>query len=303
MNFSFDPRRDFAAEFKRIADEQLAAAQHSLVNEPAPEAIHNARKRFKRVRALYRLAARHAGTFRATENARLRDVARTLSRDRDAVVLVETAAYLGHDAGSAPRRNAMKRIEDHLAMRRHETAAADDEPAERIAAAVETCNAARKAIADATFPSGRKTSARHLARAWEKLLVKADAALEACRETDNAERMHDLRKRCQDYRFFADLLHGAWPSALLAKRQLAKKLADDLGRHHDLSVLEHLVDTSPNAVGTEEDLRVLKALLAAAKRKLRDKSLKAAEKLFAETPEQEARIIHALWKTAGKHVD
>src|SRR5688572_23232323 len=96
MAYRIRPERPFTAEIRRVAQEQLRGAVTDFEERPKGlhEAIHDARKKFKRLRALYRLVASDAPEFRRQENARIRDMAKTLSVVRDATALIETADYL-----------------------------------------------------------------------------------------------------------------------------------------------------------------------------------------------------------------
>ena len=72
---------------RRIAGEQLDAAVADLETcRPDPqEAVHDARKRLKKVRAVLRLARGEVDqAFYTLENARFRDVGRALAPFRDA---------------------------------------------------------------------------------------------------------------------------------------------------------------------------------------------------------------------------
>src|SRR5689334_2251019 len=87
---------DLAASFRRVAGEQLGGAAGGLEDPDDPvEAVHDARKRLKKTRALLRLArpAMRADAFRAY-NRELRDQGRALSGARDADVMVETVDLL-----------------------------------------------------------------------------------------------------------------------------------------------------------------------------------------------------------------
>src|SRR5580700_8770899 len=78
---------------KRVVREEMesAVAQLSGGNEASrDEAIHEARKSIKKVRALLRLMSAEFGEAYARENARLRDIARRLSQFRDAFAIIET---------------------------------------------------------------------------------------------------------------------------------------------------------------------------------------------------------------------
>ena len=78
MTYAFRPGRPFTDDFRAIAAEQLTEAVMILEDRPQGlhEAIHDARKNFKRLRSLYRLVAADAPQFQKYENARIRDMAR-----------------------------------------------------------------------------------------------------------------------------------------------------------------------------------------------------------------------------------
>ena len=96
MAYHLRPDKPFTVEFVAVAEQQLSKAVRYLADKPdgAHTAIHDARKRFKRVRALYRLIQPDAKEFRSRENKRIGDMARSLSAVRDATALVETVDYL-----------------------------------------------------------------------------------------------------------------------------------------------------------------------------------------------------------------
>src|SRR4051812_4637750 len=88
---------DLQESVRRVAREQLEVAADGLAaaqGEQRVEAVHDARKRIKKTRALLR-AARPAlrKAFRA-ENRALRDASRELSGARDADVMIETVGKL-----------------------------------------------------------------------------------------------------------------------------------------------------------------------------------------------------------------
>ena len=82
----------------------------SLKQRGLHEAIHDARKNIKRIRALYRLIASDIEDFQKAENARLRDIGRALSHLRDTAVLAETADYLEQETEQKETRSAIRRL-------------------------------------------------------------------------------------------------------------------------------------------------------------------------------------------------
>src|SRR5262245_6994153 len=94
MSFEFEPDESVRKGVRRIARKQLEAALGLLTGaQPASpdEVVHEARKHFKKLRAVLRLVRPAIGpkAYRG-ENITFRDAARPLTEVRDAKVLVET---------------------------------------------------------------------------------------------------------------------------------------------------------------------------------------------------------------------
>ncbi|MCJ9671381.1 MULTISPECIES: CHAD domain-containing protein [unclassified Neorhizobium] len=301
MAYRLRPAKSFTDEFRSVAESQLSHAIRLLEDQPdgQHEAIHDARKRFKRVRALYRLVQPDAKTFRRQENTRIRDMAQTLSAVRDATALVETVDYLAGHAGSPEELSALTTASKALTERRDRIASEEHDLRAKMAAAVDTCRAAIAALDDLDLDNDPHKTAKRLAKAWKDQREKALGALAGCEEHGDAETYHGLRKCGQTYWMHLSLLGGIWPSAMLAKQQQAKALVDLLGHEHDLSVLTGLVNESPELFGDSDTLaRVLGAIITR-QQALRHEALEAAHEVFADSAETESGLIALLWEKAA----
>ena len=94
MAFCFHVNESLAKGTKRLARKQMDRALDQLsvpTRSVGDEAVHDARRRFKRIRALLRLVRKSLGKRRYNrENACFRDAGRPLTEVRDAQVLVVT---------------------------------------------------------------------------------------------------------------------------------------------------------------------------------------------------------------------
>lgn len=93
MSFRLQTSESLPAGIKRIATEQIDRALTQLTEAPEgkDEAVHDARKRFKKVRAVLRLVRGEIGQdVYKKENICYRDAGRRLSNVRDSVVMIET---------------------------------------------------------------------------------------------------------------------------------------------------------------------------------------------------------------------
>jgi CHAD domain-containing protein len=302
MAYRLRPDKPFTAEVRSAAKDQLRKAIGYIEDQPdgPHEAIHDARKRFKRVRALYRLIEPAAPEFRRRENSRIRDIAQSLSAVRDATALVETVDYLGDFAVSPEEKQALGAARAILATRRDRIAAEEHDLPARMAAAAADCREAMAALDTLDLPDAPRKTAGKLGKSWRKQLRKADAALDACADHGSAETYHDLRKCGQTYWMHLSLMRAIWPSAMLAKQAECKTLVDLLGHEHDLSVLTAVIDEQPDLFGDSETLARLLAAIINRQQIVRHAATDLAHEIFADRPEVESDLIALLWERAAK---
>ena len=301
MAYRLRPSKPFTTQFRGVAENQLRKAIGYLEDRPEGphEAVHDARKRFKRVRALYRLVQPDAPDFRARENARIREIAGTLSAVRDATALVETVHYLLDFASSPEEEEALRTAMDILAGRRDRIAAEEHDLPAKMQTAADACRTALSAIAALDLSDAPHKSAKRLGKAWRKQLGKAHRALRACDEHGSAESYHELRKSGQTYWMHLSLLRDVWPSAMRAKQAECKTLVDLLGHEHDLSVLTELVNEEPDLFGDGEALARLLGSIISRQQILRGEAIDRAHDVFAEDPDTEGELIEMLWEKAA----
>lgn len=301
MAYRIRPDKDFTSEFRNAAEGELREAIDLLEQTPKGihEAIHDARKNIKRLRALYRLVAKAEPEFRKRENARLRDSARSLSTVRDAEALVENCRYLCENARSEEERSALQRVTDIMIARRNWLEETERELPERMKAVVGALFEAIDALAEVSFDRGRRHNARMLEKAWRRTGRALSKTLAECHGDASEETFHELRKRMQDYRHYHSLLRDIWPSAMRARRTTAKELAEILGHIHDFSVLSALVNSEPQLFTRNDDLAFLLDALIFHEQRARKEALAVAEEFLAEDPDREAARIGLLWLDAA----
>ncbi|CCM77356.1 CHAD domain-containing protein [Rhizobium mesoamericanum] len=297
MPFQIRPDRSFTEEFRKAIGEQLWLAIHTLEEMPEGkhEAIHDFRKNLKRVRSLYRLVAEEIPEIQEQENARLREIAQSLSTIRDAAALIETAAHLKAKARNGDEKRALGRIIEVLKVRRDHMAAAEATIDRKLTEAPDCLKEAAAAVEDVHFNGGPRRHARLVAKGWRRTALKAREAIVQCRNGQSAEAFHTLRKRAQDYRAYHVALRPLWPAAMDAKYEVTSSLVDLLGRIHDLDVLCELVEAEPRHFTNADDLAHLLDAIIFHQQKGRQAALERAEEVFADDPQEEADRIELLW--------
>jgi CHAD domain-containing protein len=262
---------------------RIATGQHDLIaeeldgsrNGDRDSAVHEARKAFKRLRALLRLTRDQLGPdVRRRENEAFRDAGRKLSGARDADVLAETLDALQPGA-FAGLRAAL--LEDRVAA----TGDSIDEVLEAVHAA--------RARVD-TWPLGDDGGIEVLAPGFKRIYRRGRCAYRAADADPTTEHLHELRKRTKDLWHAAQVLRPAAPKRLRNLGRAAHKLSDVLGDDHDLATLLEASRKHASALAPGET-ELLTELIELRRAKLRRKALKQGRKLYSAKPRKLTRIV------------
>lgn len=289
MSYSFKATDPSVSEgIRRIALAQIGGALADLSDAAlTPErAVHQARKRCKKLRALIR-AVRPDFPSYARENAAFRDAARGLSARRDLDVMVATVDALGARAPDEATAKLLGRIHGALTGRAGEGGAEFD--TDRATAIFsERLRKARKRARHWSIETKKRAFPAGVRTGYER----GRGGMEAARDDPSPERMHDWRKRVKDHWYHLRLLHPTAPRMLAPSRRLARDLSELLGDHHDLSVLAaHL------ASGAETgDMAPVLALIRDRQGELLDDAFGAGLVLYAETPKALERRLRVYWE-------
>ncbi len=280
---------------KRVVRDEIESASAHLAGQKKTsrdEAIHEARKSIKKVRALLRLAGRELGGTGTREDRRLRDIGRRLSEFRDAFVMIdtfdglkrkyrwETSRKLGSVRTGLIRRRTQSRREEEMRIVLDHASAALAQAAQRVAEwpLVSDGYAAIGEGLEATYRAGR-------------------AALERVRKDPHPENFHQLRKRVKDYWYHVRLLENLWTDVMTTYEKTLKDLETWLGEDHNLAVLRERIAAEPAFYGSQKDIELLNELIGRYQTELRQQSLSLAERIYEEKPREFRRRMKHLWDT------
>jgi CHAD domain-containing protein len=271
------------------AAERLREAQRA--DDPA-ELIHGARKDLKKLRAMARLLRAELGEdgYRA-ENARWREAGRLLSPSRDAEVKLETLEALrGRFSDALPAGATAEWVALLEAERERALASAREGGSTAISAALELVEEGRERIE--SWPLERD-SWRLVGPGLRRAYRRGRRRMRDAAEQPDGEGLHEWRKRVKDLWYQLRILRGATPEPPADCVDLADRLADALGDHHDLTALR-------------EDLRArdlprvpapaLEAAIAARRAELATAAFDLGEKLYARKPKAFVGEMRAGWK-------
>ncbi len=288
MAFEIRLQRDVAAEIRRVAREEVDRALAALDRARAggSRGIHNARKRFKAIRALLRLAAPRLGATFRRENRWYRDAARQLAGVREAQATLETLDRLGESGDATLRRELEARHEARRTRQLHDT--------DSLEGLLQDLTEARERIA--AWPvagGGFEILAPGLRATYRRGRKRFRRALRA----SSATALHEWRKNVKYHRHHLELLVPLWPDVLAEAAATARGLGDLLGDHHDLHELRALLSTAPAVAG---GARERESVLAAAELRageLETRALAVGGLVYAEKPGRFIARMGAYWDT------
>jgi CHAD domain-containing protein len=297
MAWRFELGEPLPDGFRRVAGEEIAAIQADLSSCHADRdrAVHQARRRFKRLRALLRLARQSLGVQFAAENRRWRDAGRKLAANRDAAVLGATFDAMAGRCGDARPEADLARLRAHLAG--HGPSPPDERhELDRVLQGVlDDLDAAKERLHCLDWPKSRKDLSRGLRQSQRRL---RKSWKRACGGSD-PEALHEWRKRVKDQMAQLGLLRKAIPDELKERRKDAKRVAELLGEDRDILLLcERLAGAVPP--GTEAGRDMLLREIAARRQELRSEALKAGEALSGQRAKHFAKQLAGCWDEASR---
>lgn len=298
MAYKLDLAEPLPVDLKRVAREELDSALAHLRGEGGADAekrVHEARKSFKKVRALLRLIRAELGdkTYRR-ENDCLREAGRRLSAVRDAEVLVQTATDLReHATGDA--RKALTSLSRALERRRTDTVRATLDDGSAVAEVAEIVTGVRGRIDGWPLDHDR---ADVVAKGLKRAHGRGAGARKRAFKKGGAEDFHEWRKRVKDLWYHGRLLRPADPDGLGSLVDRADELADVLGLDHDLAVLGAEIDALGTKAGNAAARRGLHALIGRRRFELQRRAHLLGRRLYCENAKSFASRITATLRAA-----
>lgn len=302
MSYELTRQQPLEDEVRRVAAEQvddvLADLRDSREGDDEHawhEAIHDARKACKRLRALARLVR---GSFDgyAQENARYRDAARILSDVRDTTAVIETFDDLLAEPYAEQLDEArMAVVRDALTSRRVELTE-DLDVDERVGRFLDELHVGRAAVEEWRLDPGALEGDgwQALAPGLGKTYGRARRRMRDAYEQPSTEAFHEWRKRGKYHRYHMELLMPMWPDVLDEREDACDDLGDLLGDEHDLAVLRGVVESERQRFD-DADAQLLVAVLDQRRGELQRRARPLGARLFAEDVDAFVARMGAYW--------
>jgi CHAD domain-containing protein len=273
MSYRIKIGEGLAAAFGRIAAEEMDLAVAEVRRPDRGEAVHNARKSLKRLRALLRSlrVAFPKKLFRA-ENRRIAAAGRKISPMRDVHVQLLTLGKLKAAAGPAGnqvRRQLLRR--QSCFLRRIPSLRAT------VRAMLEV---SRQSLASRPL---RKASAEDLASGLKRIYKQGREAFKTARASPTPGHLHEWRKKTKSLGYGLDLIQGLGPANLAGLIQLCDSLSEALGDNHDLFLVQRSLRREHRS-HPARDFAPLTRRIGLKRAKQQKRAFKLGKQLYGEKP-------------------
>jgi CHAD domain-containing protein len=280
---------------KRVSLEQfvLAAKGFFSGDEEFGEAVHEARKAIKRVRALLRLVRSELpDKVFDFENRSLRHVARTLTPIREASAMVEAASLIRNLYGDLLAAGTFEEMIARLTERREriESRALDDPKlVERLVRDLERAHnrfATWPTDADAreAYGLGIRDSYTTIRPGLHATYSRGRSHMVGAYDGGTAEVFHSWRRRVKDLRHQMEFLVPLWPDTVVALAGTLDRLGELLGEDHDLAELMRLLADNPDIVPNPRERSLFAALANQRRHELQFAAEVLGRRIYAEKP-------------------
>ena len=295
MGYRLRPRERIDAGLRRVVREQLRGAMSDLSPDRADrhEGVHEARKRFKMIRAVLRLARTSLGeSLYVVENTWYRDTGRRLSSVRDAVAMIECFDLLRRRFEREMGPEAAGKVRGALEKRLEAIAAGEEGLAER---SEEVASGLRNATIRVRAWPIQDRGFETIGPGLERVYRQGRLAMVRALPDPTDENLHEWRKRVKDHWYHVRLLRNVWPKVMDAYKREMKALSDVLGNDHDLAVLGPVLRADPAAFGGEEAVTRLMELVVRRRAELQVQCRTFGRRIYAEKPRVLVARFEARW--------
>lgn len=296
MAYQFRPGQSVGKRARTIVRGQIDKAVAELRDSSdLHTAVHEARKRLKKCRALLRLMRGGLGKAYSVEDRCFREAGKTLSALREAGALVETFDLLVRSVHAPAEPGLLAPVRERLVERRDRIAAEHDVLYRPVDEVARTLRAARRRIERwPALPSAPDVLFAGYRRTYRDGRKEFD---QACRDGD-ADAYHEWRKRVKEHLYHTRLLRPVWPAVMQPREDELSLLAERLGDHHNLAVFRQMLLDDRAALSV--DGPVLAAAAARLQRDLEHRARLLGDRLYAEKPKAIARRMAAYWQAAER---
>jgi CHAD domain-containing protein len=278
-----------------MALEQIdKAVEHLAEPENRDEAIHEARKCFKKVRALLRLVRDELGEdVYQTENHCFRQAGRILSEVRSSQVLIDTLDALLEPYDKLLVVPAFHSVRQALVAQHESTVQQVLEDHDAVGSVIDILGDARQRVS--TWSIGQ-TDFDAFRPGLQRVYKRGRKAMVAAYAEPSAAAFHEWRKRVKYLWYHLRVLRMLWPGMLSPLASELHRLADLLGDEHDQAELKQTLQTLPALDYRAESVRLLFSLIWQERNALQVCAHELGRRIYAETPSDFVERMASYWQ-------
>lgn len=298
MGFCIKPDQDVSSEVRRIVLKQLDVATSELksIGDPeSDEAIHDARRRVKKIRAVIRLVRPVLDKTYREVDADLGAVSRLLAPVADGQGVIDTLNQLAQRYRKVLPRKTVASIHADLVERerRIDSTARADHVLQR---ATTTLRAERARVKRWRLSTD---GFRAVAPGLKASVRRARDAMIAAWIHPTSGRHHEWRRHVKDHWFHVRLLEDRCGNHLLRYQQRLEALDGVLGEYHNLVLLRDVL-VNDTALTRRESAQCLR-VVARYQRTLRRHAQILGARIYSEKPRRFVRRVKRLWHSTSGH--
>ncbi|MDX1542762.1 MAG: CHAD domain-containing protein [Christiangramia sp.] len=294
MTYKFEKDRPLTKNITSVAAEEVDGCITSLSTMNIHEAVHDIRKRLKKLRALARLVRDEMGeeNYKAI-NIYYRDLGRELSDFRDLTAHIETMEVLRDRYGNHLYVNFFNSVIRNIEKERDEMEKKLREKSFFSEHLPNKLNYAQKELVK--WPVG-KDDISIILPSIERVYKRGKKALKKAYENPGKEIFHEWRKRVKYLWYQILLLQETWPELFGTFEAEIHELADYLGNDHDLMVLNDRLKKDGFKLGDPQQEELIHAIVMEYSEHLRGHAKIKGELIYAEEPEDFTKRIESYTK-------
>jgi len=284
-----------SAEIRRIVIEQLDLAASELKSLGDPEsdqAIHDARRRVKKIRAVVRLVRPVLDKAYRAVDADLSDVSQLLAPVADGQGVVNTINVLAERYSKLLPRRTASSIKSEL-LEREKRIDAQAKAEHVLRRAMSTLRSERARVKRWQL---RATGFDAIAPGLKESFRRARDGMLTARLHPTPEKYRTWRRHVKDHWFHIRLIEARCGNQLMTYQKRLEALDGILGEYHNLILLRDVLVTD-SGLSRREAAQCLK-VIAKYQRSLRRDAQILGGRVYSERPRRAVRRIKKLWDQA-----
>ncbi|AVR45895.1 hypothetical protein C7S20_11885 [Christiangramia fulva] len=281
MNYKLQPGLSLKKNIVTVAEDEVNASLKSIDEMNIHEAVHNIRKRFKKIRALARLVRDEMGEENYKNiNIFYRDFGRELSELRDLTAHLETIQALRQSYGDHLYANFFNSLTKEIQALRDKL---EEELKEKKFFSEYIPRQLRLASKKKVTWPVEKDDIQIILPSIKRVYKRGRKAMLKAEEEPTAAVYHEWRKRVKYLWYQLRLLEDAWPNLFDAWEDEVHSLANFLGDDHDLVVLKEKIENGSLEI-PDKQKELLLAIIKKSSENLRKKAHEIGKLIYAEEP-------------------